>query len=232
MDAAAAIAVPPRLDAGSVRGMNQALNAAIAGSAAVIVLEGEPGRFCQGLDLAEPVSARAHLPQLAELLQNLLLCPRPTLAVLDGPALGGGLGLASACDLVLASERASLGLPEALYGLAPAIIRPALRTRLSPQKLRLLLLTCHSRSAAEGLALGLVDQLVPVERLDSARRQAVRQLRRASGRTVAAARKWEREELQRQLADGVEETGRALAEPGVLQALQSFMAEEAVPWMP
>jgi enoyl-CoA hydratase/carnithine racemase len=91
----------------------------------------------------------------------LLTAPRPTLAVIDGPALGAGLGLAAACDVVVASERSTFGLPEALYGLAPAIIRPALMTRLTIQQLNMLLFTCHSRSAQEARALGLTASIRP-----------------------------------------------------------------------
>src|SRR5215831_19377730 len=136
----AVIAMPHRLDEPSVRHIAEALEA--AAEASLVVLQGEPGRFCLGLNFAVLSASRIEMPDVCRGLEAFVGClellmrsPRPTLAVVDGPALGGGLGLAAACDIVLATERAEFGLPEALYGLTPAIIRPALLTRLSQQQL-------------------------------------------------------------------------------------------------
>jgi enoyl-CoA hydratase/carnithine racemase len=217
----ATIAIGERLDEACVRTLQGGIAAAVADSARAIVIEGVPGRFCLGMDFAtlDVTGDPARLRGFAGMLHALLTVPIPTLAIIDGPALGGGLGVAAACDVVLASDRARVGLPEALYGLAPAIIRPALLTRLSPQQLRMLVVTCHSRSPEEGRALGLVDEVVAVAALAAATTRIVRQLRRASGDTVAALRRWDAEDLARALAAGVEETGAALARPAVRDAI-------------
>jgi enoyl-CoA hydratase/carnithine racemase len=159
-----------------------------------------------------------------------MVSPRPTLAVVDGPAIGGGLGLAAACDFVLATERASFGLPEALYGLAPAIIRPALLTRLSTQQLNVLFFTGHARPADVAADLGLVDRVVPLERLATARREIVRQLHRARTESVMASRRWIADEVRLQLRAGVRQTNAALSNQRVLDAIRAAASEEDLPW--
>jgi enoyl-CoA hydratase/carnithine racemase len=234
------LTVPERLDDAGIRALDAGLEAANADAAqaTVIVLEGRPESFCLGMDFSELRDPRrsadavhSGLELFARALRLLMRSPHPTLAIVDGPALAGGLGLAAACDVVVATERASVGLPEALYGLAPAIIRPALLTRLSPQKLRLLLFSCHSRSAEEALALGLFDVVVPVPALPRARGDAVRSLRRARTESVIAARRWDEDELDRQLFAGVRETDAALSDPRTAAAVRAFTTDEDVPWL-
>jgi enoyl-CoA hydratase/carnithine racemase len=217
------VRIGERLDEACVRGLLDGIAAAAAERAPVIVIEGAPEQFCLGMDFAtlDSIAQRDRLAGFAAMMRALLLAPMPTLAVVDGPALGGGLGVAAACDYVLATDRARFGLPEALYGLAPAIIRPALLGRLSPQRLRMLVVTCHSRSAHEGLALGLADEVVTPAEVETARARVVRQLRRANADTVAALRRWEAAALDRALAAGVDETCAALARPAVRAAIRS-----------
>lgn len=214
----ASITLRERLDTACVEALREGISRAIAVRARVLVITGEASQFCAGMRF-EPIPDRASLEGFAGVMRALLLAPLPTLAVVDGPALGGGLGVAAACDYVLASERARFGLPEALYGLAPAIIRPALLRRLSPQRLAMLITTIHSRSATEALALGLVDEVAT--ELVAAQQRVIRSLRRASPDTVVAVRRWDASALEASLAAGVDETASALDRPGVRAALTS-----------
>jgi len=224
----ATVTLGERLDEACVTALRAGIESAVGDRARVLAIEGGPGRFCLGMDFAtiDQIAQRDRLAGFAGVMHALLVAPIPTLAVIDGPALGGGLGIAAACDVVIASDRARFGLPEALYGLAPAIIRPALRGRLSVQQLRMLVVTCHSRSAEEAADLGLVDHVVPAGELAATRAGVIRQLRRASLDTVAAVRGWDAAELRRALADGVEETAAALARPAVRAAI----AQEHAAW--
>lgn len=220
----ATVTLNERLDTPCVEALRDGIARAIESRARVLVITGAPGRFCLGMRF-EPVPDRASLVGFAAVMRALLLAPLPTLAVVDGPALGGGLGVAAACDYVLASEASRFGLPEALYGLAPAIIRPALLRRLSPQRLAMLIATIHSRSAPESLALGLVDEVATD--LATAQHRVIRALRRASPDTIVAVRRWEATTLEAALTAGVEETASALTHPTVRAALAS---EEAT-WL-
>lgn len=193
-----------RLDPDTVRGLREAA----VGARDVLVLEGADGRFCLGMDFAgEPT--REGLAAFAAALRALLLCPVPTLAIVDGPAYGGGLGVAAACDVVLASERARFALPEALYGLAPAIIRPALLRRLTPGALAMMVTTCASRDVHDAHRLGLVDEI------GTDPRPIVRNLRRARHETVGVLRRWDEAQLIAQLNDGVAETFAAVSRADV-----------------
>jgi len=230
----ATLVLPELLDRPSVEALRVELAAARDGDA--IILAGADDRFCLGMEFESAASGlqadmlRVDLQSFACFLRDLLTAPRPTLALVDGAALGGGLGLAAACDFVLATGRSSFGLPEALYGLAPAIIRPALLTRLTAQRLNMLLFTCHARGAEEALALGLVDRIVPPGELQQVAREILRQFRRARSQTVIAARRWNSAAIAEALDAGVAETGAALASETVIAALRAAASEEELPW--
>lgn len=140
-----------------------------------LVLYGEGDVFAAGADLAEMLSfdagrAEAFLHSVERLLTGLEALPIPTLAAIGGAALGGGLELALACDLRLASEEASLGVPAARLG---AVLTHGLVSRLvravGPSRAADLLLTGRAVPAAEALQMGLVQRLAePHEVLDAA----------------------------------------------------------------
>ena len=230
------IRVPERLDPASVERMHAQMVGMDGASA--IILEGLPERFCLGMTFVETSApgagcgavVRDGLNSFRDLMEKILNCPRPTLAVVDGAAFGGGLGLAAACDFVLASTRARFSLPEALYGLMPAIIRPALLTRLTPQKLNMLLFTCHSRSAEEAQSLGLVDGLVPPVQIDKAKMEIIRHFGRAKTASVVAARRRNSAAFAEALSAGVAETAAALADERVIAALAAAAGDQDLPW--
>lgn len=212
-----------RIDDACVDAVRIAISRAHADAARVLVIEGAPDRFCLGMDfqIAGDAAPRYALARFAALLHELATAPLPTLAVVDGPALGGGLGIAAACDVVIATDQARFGLPEALYGLAPAIIRPVLAHRITPAQLTRLVVTCRSRDAQEALRLGLVDHVVARDELELARARAIRELGRAHPDTVAVLRAWAGSDLATRLAAGVDETTAALARPSVSAALRT-----------
>src|SRR5687768_10554164 len=120
--ARAVVTLPERLTADSVAGVASALEAALASPARVVALTGAAeGTFCLGLALDAPDDSHPATARFADLLLSLHRAPKPLLAIVDGQAIGGGLGLASACDWVVASDRSVFALPELLWGLVPAI---------------------------------------------------------------------------------------------------------------
>lgn len=160
--------------------------------ARVVTLEGGGDAFCEGLDLgaltqptAEAASGetRIALDQFAALLQAIERAPRPVIAMVDGPAIGGGVGLAAAADVVLATPRATFGLPEALLGLIPAMVFPVLARRVGVVCARRLALGAAVISAPEAWRLGLVDEVT--DDLDEAVARYVRRLERMDPRALA-----------------------------------------------
>ncbi len=140
-------------------------------SVRVIVLAGAGRAFCAGYDLSEEAGGEIHGPVAwRELLAadvavtlKLLDSPRPVIAQVHGYALAGGLELAMACDLVVAAEGTKLGEPEIRYGSAPvALLMPYL---IGQKRTRELLLTGDLVDAADAQAMGLVNRVVPADRL-------------------------------------------------------------------
>lgn len=165
-------------------------------SAPLVVLEGENKVFCEGLDLeawASPegdsdsndtTRAEIALSHYSALLAAIEQTPRPVVAVVDGAALGGGVGLAAACDLVIASPRASFSLPETVMGLIPAMLFPTLARRIGVAQARLMALGGVPMGAEEAHRLGLVDEIAPDLEMALARR--ARRFARSDPRAVRA----------------------------------------------
>ncbi|HMA94636.1 MAG TPA: enoyl-CoA hydratase/isomerase family protein [Polyangiaceae bacterium] len=171
-------------------------------SARVLLLRGSAETFCRGMDLAEiseeapaegvPVWERA-TNDFTELLTALAKARPITVAVVEGPALGGGVGLAAACDYVLATDAATFALPELLFGLAPAMILPVLAGRLGLHRAKRWAMTQAKWKAIEANSAGLVDQVVSVERLEVELGRLLRTLLRSHPRGVSALKHVARE---------------------------------------
>jgi methylglutaconyl-CoA hydratase len=97
---------------------------------------------------------------LAVALKRLHDLPMLTIALVDGPAIGPGAGLAAACDFVIATERASFAFAEARHGLVAAVASPYLVAAVGAKRARGLLATARTLTAHEALAIGLVDEVV------------------------------------------------------------------------
>ena len=142
----------------------------------VIVLAGDGKHFSAGADLAwmqraSDASLAWNLDdarRFAAMLARIDACPKPTLARVQGAALGGGVGLACACDIAIAADNASFAISEARFGILPAVIGPYIVNALGKRQARRLALTAARFDAGEALALGLVQQVVPLAQLDAA----------------------------------------------------------------
>ena len=159
----------------------EALHAALEradrdGDVRVVMLRGAGADFCAGADLEELLASADRDPadnerdalRLGSVFTAIRSFPRPVLAIVRGRALAGGAGLATACDIVLCAESATLGYPEMQRGFVPAMVMTLLR-RLAGEKAALdLVLTGRTVGAAEALRLGLVSRVVPDEELDRA----------------------------------------------------------------
>ena len=157
--------------------MVAALNDAItlAGSqpeTRALVIRGAGGTFCAGGDFSRfrelmATAAPAAGPDpitlfnrgFGAMLERLQACPVATIAVVEGAAMGGGVGLAAACDFVLASATAQFGMPEVTLGLPPAQIAPFVAARLGEGTALRLMLTGQRIAAAQALSCGLVDEV-------------------------------------------------------------------------
>lgn len=142
----------------------------------VVLLAANGKSFSAGADLGwmrrmanySEAENRADAEQLARLIHVLDALPKPTVARVQGAAIGGGVGLVAACDVAVASEAASFALSEVRLGLIPAVISPYVISAIGPRQARRYMLTAERFDAAEAKRIGLVHQAVPATELDVA----------------------------------------------------------------
>jgi methylglutaconyl-CoA hydratase len=141
-----------------------------------LLLRGHGKHFSAGADLAwmqhaATLDYSANLNdsrELAELMYNLYQLKIPTLAVVQGAAFGGALGLISCCDMAIASEDAQLCLSEVRIGLAPAVISPFVVKAMGERAARRYAITAERFNGVRAYELGLVDECYAADQLDQA----------------------------------------------------------------
>ena len=141
----------------------------------VVVLAGRGKSFSAGADLnwmkqageASQADNEADALKLAKMLQSLATLKQPTIARVQGVAFGGGMGLASACDICIASTDAKFATSEVRLGLAPSTISPYVIRAMGARRASRYFLTAERISAEQGKAIGLVHEVTTPEQLDS-----------------------------------------------------------------
>jgi methylglutaconyl-CoA hydratase len=125
---------------------------------------------------------------LAALMRTLAGLSKPTVALVQGAAYGGGVGLVACCDVVLASPRATFCLSEVRLGLAPAVISPYVVAAIGARAARRWALTAATFDAAEALRIGLVHEVVAEDELGAAGERVAAALARNGPRAMAATK--------------------------------------------
>jgi methylglutaconyl-CoA hydratase len=242
---------PDRLNALS-RGLIQALKnaflrAADDSTARCVILTGAGSAFCAGMDLAElaetldqekPAAGAApnvwdDAFELAKLFDLIYTLPKPTIAAVNGPAVAGGAGLVTVCDLALAVPRARLGYPEVRRGLVAAMVMPHLLRHVGERTARYLLLTGELIDAAEACRTGLINAVAPADQLlDQAHTWACHLAEggpNALTTTKALLHRFSQQALS------VEEGAKASAAPRLTQecreGLRAFFDKRPAPWI-
>lgn len=137
----------------------------------VILLRGRGDDFCAGADLSElekvtregPEASLADAKRLGGLLLQMRRHPKPIVAAVQGRAFAGGCGLATACDLILASEAAEFGYPEVHLGFVPAMVMAILRKKLPEGKALEMVALGERYSASQALEMGLANRVFPAD---------------------------------------------------------------------
>lgn len=214
-------------------------------SVRVIVLAGAGKHFSAGADLqwmqraavASQDDNLADARRFSAMLARIADCPKPTLARVQGAALGGGVGLVAACDMAVASDAASFSVSEARMGILPAVIGPHLVNAVGPREARRLALTASRIDAAEALRVGLVQRVVPADTLDATIDAAVNDLLACGPHAQA-----EIKQLYARLAPGPVTTdvreltaqtiARVRTTPEAREGFAAFFAKRAPNWKP
>ncbi|MBS4152171.1 gamma-carboxygeranoyl-CoA hydratase [Pseudomonadota bacterium DY0742] len=161
-----------------------------------LILRGRGRHFSAGADLAwmreaaeldyDANLADAH--ELGELMYNLYHLPLPTLAVVQGAAFGGAVGLAACCDIAIGAEDALFSLSEVRIGLAPAVISPFVVQAIGPRAARRYALSAERFDGLRARELGLLAETYPAAELDAAVEQWIANLQLNSPQAMKATK--------------------------------------------
>ncbi len=172
---------------------------------------------------------------LSRMLLTLDRLPKPTVALVNGAAFGGGVGLVACCDLAVAADKAVFSLSEIRLGLIPSTIGPYVLAAIGPRHMRRYALTGERFSAAEAARIGLVHEVVPAVYLENAAGRILDQLLKGGPRAQGAAKRFIEEIRDRPPGpELVDLTARRIAElrasPEGQEGLSAFLDKRPPRW--
>ena len=161
-----------------------------------VILTGTGKTFCAGADVSMMKAAAgysheqnvAEAQSIYELMLAVNSCPKPVIGRINGSALGGGAGLVSCCDIVVAIDTASFSFSETRLGLVPAVISPFVIAKIGSSNARELFLTGERFNADRAQAIGLVNQLAQESTVDDIVSERIGQLHKAAPQAQATAK--------------------------------------------
>jgi methylglutaconyl-CoA hydratase len=210
--------------------------------ALVVIFTGAGKAFCAGMDLDElkSLSGKSHAENvedsrgMARFIRRLYDFPKPTIAAVNGAAIAGGTGVATMCDFTLAVPEAKFGYTEVRIGFVPAIVSSILVWQVGHKIARDLLLTGRTFDAAEAHDLGLVNEVVPIERLIPRARELAAQLTENSPASLKATKKlingFIADVLERQFDQAVEENAGIRQTADFREGIASFLEKRKPRW--
>lgn len=208
-----------------------------------VVLTGKGKSFSAGADLnwmrrsadygeeENLADARA----LAKLMTTLNALPKPTIAKINGAALGGGVGLICCCDIAIADDHAKFGTTEVRLGIIPSVISPYVIAAIGSRRARRIMLTGERFDAKEALRIGLVHQIEPAANLDQAVNAIINDLLASGPKAVQASKALVRDLAGQPItADLVDETAKRIARlrstPEAKEGLGAFLEKRPPSW--
>jgi len=208
----------------------------------VVVLTGAGDSFCAGGDLgwmreqlaADRAQRMVEARKLAMMLKAMNDLPKPLIGRVQGQAFGGGVGMMSVCDTVIAVDGSKFGLTEVRLGLIPATISPYVLARMGEAKARRVFMSARIFGAAEAKDLDLAAKVVAAEALDAAVEKEVRPYLSAAPSAVAASKALARSLGPAITDDIIDGTIRRLADtwetPEALEGISAFFEKRKPNW--
>lgn len=210
-----------------------------------IVLAGRGKAFCAGADLNYMRKVAFYTQEqnqqealaLSEMLNELATCPKPTIARIHGACYAGGLGLATACDMLIASQEASFALTEVRVGLIPATISPYVVRAMGYQSARRFFLTGETIDAAMSYRCGLAHELTLPEELDATINEILGALLQGAPGAIADAKRLvldvSGQAISAELrADTAGRIARARVSAEAQEGIASFLEKRKPAWFP
>ena len=209
----------------------------------IVVLAAEGKSFSAGADLAwmqrmagySTAENEADAAGLARLMRRLDRLAKPTIAMVQGAAYGGGVGLAACCDVVLAADTARFCLSEVKLGLVPAVISPYVVAAIGPHQARRYFQTAEVFTAAVAQRIGLVHEMAPIADLPALRDGIIAALLDGAPGAQVAAKALAFDVADRPLDDAmvdhtVQLIARLRAAPEGRQGLAAFLGKQTPAW--
>jgi methylglutaconyl-CoA hydratase len=176
------------------RAVDAVASDATNGRARVAMLAGEGKTFCAGMDLQgvldDAAAMAGMLRGLSRVMRKIRRLPIPTIARVQGGAVGGGCGLMVVPDFAFTHPEAKVGYPEVSLGVCPAVVAPWLLRKVGPGRARALLLAGGTMNGKEGFELGLASHLVELAALESAALEFARSLCEGGPHAMAVTKHW------------------------------------------
>lgn len=167
---------------------------ATSGGARVLILVGEGKTFCAGMDLkgvmSDPRKMGQMLMGLSVFLRRVRRLPIPTIARVQGAAVGGGCGIMVVPDFAFTHPEAKVGYPEVDLGVCPAVVAPWLIKKIGAGRARAMLLAGGTMSGQQGFEAGLATHLVPQDQLESATLELARKLLTGGPHAMVVTKRW------------------------------------------
>ena len=179
-----------------LRGVFEQISTSPRDEVRVVVLAGEGKSFCAGadvnwmrasVDFSEEENIADAL-RMARMFDTINECPAPVVGRIHGTALGGGVGLAAVCDVVIAADNTTWGLAEVKLGIAPAVISPYVLAKIGRGHGRALFLTGERFGSERALQIGLAHKVVALEELDAEVDKTVQELLGSAPHAVSRAK--------------------------------------------
>lgn len=209
----------------------------------VLVLEGKGKNFSAGADLnmmkraaaASFEENKAIARAMAAMLDRLDRFPRPTVALAQGAAVAGAMGLIACCDIAVAADNAAFSLSEVRLGIAPAVVAPYVIRAIGAREARRWFLTAERFGANTALRIGLVHEVAPAGELAALRERVVGELLKGGTNAQAGAKRGIARWTGRTIDAGVrEETARLIAElrahPEGKEGIAAFLEKREPRW--
>ena len=219
-----------------------ALAAVERSDALVLIITGAGTAFCAGMDLdnLRAITTRSHSQNLgdsqtmAKLFRTIYEFPKPTIAAVNGAAMGGGCGIATLCDFTVASDEAKFGYTEVKIGFLPAIVSTFVIQQVGEKRARDLLMTGRVFSAEEARHLGIVTDVVSGEQLMEWARELAGTLMQASPASLRATKRllsaFAKDVLDRRLELAVQENARIRTTDDFREGITAFLEKRKPQW--
>lgn len=209
-----------------------------------VVLAGRGKSFSAGADLnwmkaageASEAENFADAMKLAGMMRTLAEMRKPTIARVHGAALGGGMGLASACDICIAGDKAVFATSEVKFGIIPSAISPYVIRAIGERQAYRYFQTAERINATRAAELGLAHEAVATEELDAKVKEVVEALLQGGPKSQAAAKDLIRAVANQPVSDAlVEDTARRIAglraTPEAREGLAAFLDKRPAAWI-